>query len=92
MICAVYKSSRKAETYLFVPKRDDFSQVPDALMDMFGTPTLVMMLPLQKRQVLGLADINKVRSELADKGYYLQLPPPTENLLNEHRLSLGLKD
>lgn len=89
MICAVYKSSRKQETYLFVEKRNDFEKVPDALMDMFGTPTLVMMLPLQKRQTLAFADIDKVQSELSDKGFYLQLPPPVENLLDRHKKEIG---
>ncbi|WP_299495417.1 YcgL domain-containing protein [uncultured Shewanella sp.] len=89
MICAVYKSSRKQETYLFIEKRDDFTKVPDALMDMFGTPTLVMMLPLSKRDHLGFADIEKVKSELVDKGFYLQLPPPVENLLETHKAEIG---
>lgn len=90
MICTVYKSSRKAETYLFVEKRDDFSAVPDALMKMFGTPKLVMLVPLSKRSHLALADIDKVKAELKTHGFYLQLPPPKTNLLEEHKLSLGL--
>lgn len=92
MICAVYKSSRKQETYLFVPKRDDFSQVPAPLLQMFGTPLLVMLLPLDRKEKLGIADIDKVRSELAEKGYYLQLPPPKDNLLTQHRRDLGIED
>ena len=91
MICAVYKSSRKAETYLFVAKRDYFDDVPAPLMAMFGTPKLVMLLPLDKRDHLGLADIQKVRTEVTENGYYLQLPPPKENLLEEHKISLGIK-
>ncbi|MEZ9234506.1 YcgL domain-containing protein [Shewanella sp. 10N.286.52.A9] len=92
MICAVYKSSRKIDTYLFVEKRDVFDAVPEALMQMFGTPQLVMMVPLSKRTELAMADIEKVKSELADKGFYLQIPPPVTNLLDEHRKSLGIKD
>ncbi|MCL1125263.1 YcgL domain-containing protein [Shewanella surugensis] len=89
MICAVYKSSRKQETYLFIEKRDDFEKVPEALMEMFGIPSLVMILPLQKRQHLAFADIEKVKSELSDKGFYLQLPPPVENLLEAHKHEIG---
>ncbi|MCL1039105.1 YcgL domain-containing protein [Shewanella submarina] len=92
MLCAVYKSSRKADTYLFVNKRDCFDDVPEALMEMFGAPQLVMVFPIAQREHLGLADINRVRTELADKGYYLQLPPPPENLLQSHRQELGLED
>lgn len=91
MICAVYKSSRKAETYLFVTKRDYFDEVPAPLMEMFGTPTLVMLVPLDKRTELGIADISRVKEELSDKGYYLQLPPPVTNLLDEHKQEIGYK-
>ncbi len=89
MICAVYKSSRKIDTYLFVEKRDVFDAVPEALMQMFGTPKLVMMVPLSKRTELAMADIEKVKSELADKGFYLQIPPPEENLLSQLRKENG---
>ncbi|MFV7770367.1 YcgL domain-containing protein [Shewanella marisflavi] len=89
MICAVYKSRIKADYYLFVEKRNDFERVPEPLMKMFGTPELVMILPLNKRSQLALADIEKVKVELADKGYYLQLPPPPVNLLEEYKKEIG---
>jgi len=85
MLCAVYKSAKKAETYLFICKRDDFSAVPEPLMKTFGTPALVTMVNLATRDSLAMADIDKVKSELADKGFYLQLPPPQENLLDQHK-------
>ncbi len=89
MICAVYKSLRKADSYLFVEKRNEFERVPEALMAMFGEPKLVMMLPLDKRDHLGFADIKKVKTELNDKGFYLQLPPPVVNLLEQHKKDIG---
>ncbi|WP_299788951.1 YcgL domain-containing protein [uncultured Shewanella sp.] len=89
MICAVYKSRRKVDSYLFVEKRNEFERVPEALMEMFGDPELVMMLPIMKRDHLGFADIEKVRAELVEKGYYLQLPPPKVNLLEQHKQEIG---
>ncbi|MDN5370044.1 MAG: uncharacterized protein PWP74_1352 [Shewanella sp.] len=83
MICAVYKSRRKADTYLFIRQKDKFDDIPSALLAVFGPPQLVMLLPLDKRQHLGLADIAKVKAELEQNGYYLQLPPPPVNLLQE---------
>jgi Uncharacterized protein conserved in bacteria len=53
MLIAVYKTAKKEGMYLYVPKKDDFSAVPEALMSRFGQPQLVMMLPVQKREVLG---------------------------------------
>jgi len=84
MLCAVYKSSKKQETYLYVPGRDDFSKVPEALLKTFGTPVFLMIMPLKKDRNLARMVINKLRTELTSKGFYLQLPPPTENLLKTH--------
>ncbi|OXY82545.1 YcgL domain-containing protein [Oceanimonas doudoroffii] len=84
MLCAVYKSPKKAETYLFVERRDDFSRVPASLMETFGTPQLAMMLNLANKVRLGISDIDKVREALRTQGFYLQLPPPPKNLLKEH--------
>ena len=92
MICVVYRSSNKADTYLYITKRDDFSKVPETLMQMFGTPQLVTMVNLAKRDKLALADIEKVTSELTNNGFYLQLPPPKEDLLKKHRKDLGVED
>lgn len=85
MLCAVYKSVRKDSTYLYVERRDDFSKVPDALLQTFGTPVLVTLINLARREHLGLADIDKVKQQLQSQGYYLQIPPPVDNLLAEHK-------
>lgn len=90
MLTAVYKSSKRANTYLYIEKRDDFSKIPDPLMDTFGTPLYVMMFDLSKRDKLGIADIKLVQSELTEKGFYLQLPPKEENLLEELRKQNGV--
>ncbi|MCA2015511.1 YcgL domain-containing protein [Vibrio tritonius] len=84
MLCSIYKSSKKEGTYLYVPKRDDFSQVPDTLMQVFGKPSFVMLVNLDKRQ-LALVDVEKVKSALNEQGFFLQLPPPPENLLEKYK-------
>jgi len=85
MLCAIYKSAKKAQTYLFVNKRDDFASVPEGLMTTFGAPILVTLVNLATKDKLAMADINKVKENLTNKGYYLQLPPPVENLLDVHK-------
>lgn len=85
MLCVIYKSPKKAFTYLFVKSRDDFSEVPEALMQTFGTPTLVTVVNLATKEKLAMADLEKVKTNLVDKGFYLQLPPPQEDLLKEHK-------
>ncbi|MCM2679436.1 YcgL domain-containing protein [Echinimonas agarilytica] len=92
MLTAIYKSPKKQETYLYLPKRDDFEKVPEPLLEMFGKPQFVTMLNLKPDTKLALADVDKVQTELTESGYYLQLPPPQPNLLKEHRADLGLED
>jgi len=85
MLSAIYKSPKKPETYLYLTRRDDFSQVPAALLETFGSPQLVTVLDLSGRSMLAGADLNKVRQMLTEQGYYLQLPPPPEDWLKEHK-------
>ena len=36
MLCAIYKSKKKPGSYLYIAKREDFSQVPEVLLSHFG--------------------------------------------------------
>jgi uncharacterized protein len=84
MLCTVYKSLKKEGAYLYIQKRDDFSKVSDTLMAMFGKPKLVMTMSLDNKQ-LSRVDVKTVRESLEKDGFFLQLPPPPENLLEEHK-------
>lgn len=88
MLCAIYKSAKKEHTYLFVKTRDDFSAVPEPLMLTFGTPTLVTLTNLATKEKLAFAELSKVKASLNDQGYYLQLPPPKEDMLKQHKAEM----
>jgi len=85
MFCSIYKSPKKENTYLYINKKDDFSEVPESLMGTFGTPQFVMVLKLDNGRKLALADVEKVKEALGTVGYYLQVPPPVTNLLEEYK-------
>ncbi|TEW54376.1 YcgL domain-containing protein [Psychromonas sp. RZ22] len=85
MLCAVYKSIRKPQTYLFVAKRDDFEQVPTPLLEQFGPPKLVTILNITENTKMVMADATKVIQEVSRAGFYLQLPPPPVDHLKEHK-------
>jgi uncharacterized protein YcgL (UPF0745 family) len=72
--CTVYKSRRRADTYLYVEAENDFRRVPQALLRMLGTLELVVTLELDGRRTLAQADPQEVQRQLLEKGYYLQLP------------------
>ncbi|GEA49510.1 YcgL domain-containing protein [Vibrio inusitatus NBRC 102082] len=84
MICAIYKSNKKQGMYLYITKKDDFSPVPEQLMQMFGKPTMVMVVNLAKRG-LATVDVDKVKESLLSDGFFLQLPPPVENELDTYK-------
>ena len=71
----IYKGDRKADTYLYVTAQDDFTRVPDTLVQLLGEMSLILEVDLSAREKLARADIEQVRSCLADQGYYLQMPP-----------------
>jgi len=77
MHCAVYKSRKKWDSYLFVEREDDFGRVPDQLLALLGELELVMSLELTPGRRLAQSDPELVRRHLADEGYYLQMPPLT---------------
>ncbi|WP_323837153.1 YcgL domain-containing protein [Photorhabdus africana] len=84
MICAIYRSPKREQTYLYVEKRDNFSRVPEELLKNFGQPQYTMTISLADRTKLAGADIEKVKISLIEQGFYLQIPPPVENLMNGH--------
>jgi uncharacterized protein YcgL (UPF0745 family) len=92
MLCAVYKSRKKADTYLYINKRDDFSEVPKMLLETFGLPKFVMLVPLHKPRKIANISIEKLTKNLKEKGFYLQIPPTEESLLSQHRRSQGLNE
>ncbi|MDB1124503.1 YcgL domain-containing protein [Vibrio algarum] len=84
MLCSIYKSKKKEGAYLYIPNKDDFSQVPTELMEMFGVPHFVMVIKLEGRK-LAQVDVNKVVESMQEDGFFLQLPPPPENLLEKYK-------
>lgn len=89
-LSAVYKSSRKADTYLYLPSKDKFDSVPKELLAIFGRAVFVTLISHKNRkQVAGLG-LEDYEQKLSNDGFYLQLPPKTKSLLESHRESLGL--
>ena len=73
--CWIYRSSKKNEMYLYLGEEGDFDTVPEALMQLFGTPTLVMELELHPQRPLAREEVGQVLSNLRSQGFHLQMPP-----------------
>ncbi|MEW8657479.1 MAG: YcgL domain-containing protein [Candidatus Thiodiazotropha endolucinida] len=73
--CWIYRSPRKDEMYLYITREDDFSCVPEALLQRFGKPMRVMEITLTKQRTLAREDIRLVMANLISQGFHLQMPP-----------------
>lgn len=73
--CWVYRSTRKQEMYLYLAEENQFDAVPDALLERFGSPVLVIELQLSTERKLAREDVVMVMSNLRTKGFHLQMPP-----------------
>lgn len=82
--CLVYRSEKKAETYLYLPVGLKFSDLPEGLQQTFGEPALVMRLDIIADMKLAQANPVQVLNAIEGQGYFLQLPPklPVEELIS----------
>lgn len=78
VLCDVYKSRKKDETYLYVSRRDGLSQVPDELKELFGGAELALTMIMTPDKQLARTNGARVLQQIDEQGYYLQPPPPRE--------------
>jgi uncharacterized protein len=75
MHCFVYASLRKADTYLWLARRDDFACIPESLALMLGDLRLALEVELTGQRKLPQEDAEVVLEHLRTQGWHLQLPP-----------------
>lgn len=71
----VYKSPRKANTYVYLAARDDFERLPAPIRQQLGALQFVLEVELTPERKLARADPAVVRANLAAQGFHLQFPP-----------------
>ncbi len=71
----IYKSLKKDELYLYLQKKDDFSDIPEPLLNSFGKIEFVMELEITADRKLAREDSAKVLQSLEKKGFFVQMPP-----------------
>lgn len=85
VLCTVYRSNREAGLYVYVRREDALERLPEQLLRQLGPTSEVLTLKLTPDRKLAQARAPEVLAALADKGYYLQIPPD----FNPARFSLG---
>jgi hypothetical protein len=72
----VYKSQRRADTFVYLAARDDFERIPAPVRETLGALAFVLEVALTPGRTLAREDAAVVRENLATRGFHLQLPPP----------------
>ena len=73
MLCHIYRSNLKLDTYLYLVAKDDFSTVPQELLKVFGPPEFSFSFELTADRRLAKEDSSEVLANLKQNGYHLQL-------------------
>ena len=72
--CWIYRSDRKAETYIYLAEEDGKDALPAGLRTVLEPFVFVMKLDLHAGRKLARADVTTVMEELSNRGFYLQMP------------------
>jgi len=73
MLCHIYRSSKKLDTYLYLVDKDDFTVIPQDLLRVFGEPEFSFSFDLTGERKLAKEDSAEVLENLENQGYHLQL-------------------
>lgn len=83
MLAYVYKSQRKADTYVYLATRDDFARLPEPLRLQLGTLAFVLEVALTPERKLAQEDPAVVRANLSTRGFHVQFPPTQPDPMTE---------
>lgn len=81
MRCFVYKSLKKADTYVYFAQRDQFAPLPEALRNALGSLSFVVDFDLDAPRKLAREDVAAVRANLQARGFHMQLPPAATDVV-----------
>ena len=71
----VYKSLKKADTYVYLAGRDDFGRIAAPLRSELGELRFVLEVALDPGRRLAREDADVVRANQVARGFHLQMPP-----------------
>ena len=79
-LVSIYKSHKRKEMYLYLNKGAILEKtLPEALLNAFGKPIHVFDLLLTTEKKLARVETASVLHGIADKGFYLQMPPKEQD-------------
>lgn len=77
----VYKTAKREQLYLYVDRQEGLKRVPESLLTQFGKPVVAMEILVDETKQLAKLSGDKLLAEIAEKGFYLQLPPKKDDYM-----------
>jgi len=85
---SVFRSSKKADTYLYVRRGQKWDELPEALRSIFGKPVHAMDLLLTPQKQLSRTTGQAVFDALAEKDFFLQMPEEHETYIVDFKRNI----
>lgn len=82
---SVFRSSKKADTYLYVRRGQVWDELPENLRGIFGAPVHAMDLILTPERKLARTSGRQVLDAIADKDFFLQMPEEQDSYVVDFR-------
>ncbi|MGM0767480.1 MAG: YcgL domain-containing protein [Pseudomonadota bacterium] len=82
---SVFRSSKKADTYLYVRRGQLWDDLPESLRGIFGAPVHAMDLVLTPDRKLARTSGQQVLEAIADKDFFLQMPEEQDSYVVDFR-------
>ena len=80
--CAVYKSQKKDETFIFIPASTPLSELPEELLKLLGEAEMLMTLILTPDKKMARGTAKEIMESIKEQGFYLQMPIKAEIDMN----------
>ena len=64
---------------MFVAEKGEFSELPEALLNLFGQPEFSFEFLLTSDRTLQIGDAQEILEKIEEQGFYLQLPVEQED-------------
>ena len=74
MLAYVYKSRKRADTYVYLAEREGFARLPEALRTQLGPLDFLLEVAITPERRLARGNQREVLRNLAVQGFHLQLP------------------
>ena len=91
MQCVVYRSSKKAGLYVYLPAEAALDSLPEHVKMQLGNAELALTFELHMNRTLGSEKAETVLANLETNGFHVQMPRDIEPLLNSISSELASK-